>query len=282
MEKAGVPRRQALAAATADAPTRRMQRLADDMAVQMRQGATLVEAMQRHPEFFDPTITSLIAVGEKTGRLAAVLQKCGEMLKRREAHDTGMRNATRNAKITFGVMVICSLIQNHDGLPYAAAFGIAGYVLATQGYKRVTAIRRIYDAIFLEIPKLGTLLAQHSMGIFSSSLATTYSSGIDLRRGLAIATATIPNLALKAEIEKVLPRVVAGEPMYKAFAAAPHVDRMVISMLRAGETSGNIAHTLNETAGYYERSTAAALTALEQWATPLLTIILGLILYSGL
>ena len=282
MEKAGVPRRQAIEAASADASSKRMQRLADDMSLNMRAGATLTEAMQRHPKIFDATITGLIAVGEKTGKLGLVLQKCRELLKRRDEHEAGMRKATRNGKITFAIMVGLSLLQSKTEMPIQAGVLILFYLTVTVGYRHVPPIRRALDVLVLQVPKLGPLVMQNSMALFTGSLAITYSTGIDLRRGMVIAADTIPNLHLRDSIRQVLPRITAGEPMYKAFAASPYVDRLVLTMLRAGETSGNLAHTLNECADFYEKRTADALSALQVYAAPALSIILGLVLYGGL
>ena len=281
MEKAGVPITESLAAARDSAVTPKMARAVDGVLHEVRQGHPLHDAMGFYPKDFDETMIALITVGEKSGKMARVFGQCLEYVRRRDEHARLMRKATRQPKLSLLIILVLAAFRGHTDLPWVAA----GIVLSIAGFfaarKYLYVFRYLTDRLFLALPVLGTFVARDSWARFAASLAMLFEAGVDMRSALATAAESVPNLVIRQAAEDALPRVVKGASLLTAFRESRRMDKMALAMLKAGEDTGNFAHTLRELADYYEKSTSDALTALQQYTGPVLTIITGSILYLG-
>ncbi len=277
-----MPLRDALDAARDDAPDAKMQLMAANIAEGVRAGQSLAQALEYYPHYFSPTIIGLIAAGEKTGRLGRIFEKCRDILRRQADNAQRLRKVTRYPKISFAIFIGLSLLQNHTGLPYAAAAlcFVVALVWALRRY--VSAFQELTDRMMLFIPIVGPLLRQNSVAMFADSLALVYSAGMDMRQGLVVAAGTIPNLAVRADIVRVLPQVTAGQTLYKCLQSSRQFDGLALGMLRAGENSGNFDACLTQLAEYYNKKTDAAVTMAQQVIGPALTIIMGAVVTWGI
>jgi type IV pilus assembly protein PilC len=282
MEKAGVPIAQSLATARDAALTKKIHNAVDGVLHQVKQGHTLTEAMSFYPDIFDETNIRLVAVGEKGGKMARAYGLCLEYIRRRDEHARFMRKATRQPKISLAIILALAAFRGHTLLPWAA-FMIVTVSAAFWALRRfVMPFRYITDRMFVGSPILGPFVAQDSWARFAHSLSMLYEAGVDMRSGLMAAAATIPNLVIRDAAEDAIPRVINGASIHAAFREGGRMDKMALAMLKAGEDTGNFGRTLRELAEYYEKSTADALTALQQFSGPVLTIITGGVLYLGL
>jgi type IV pilus assembly protein PilC len=282
MEKAGVPITQSLAAARDAAEEKYVRTALDGLLHEIKNGHKLHEAMEFYPKVFDETMIGLIKLGEKSGKLARVFGQCLEYVRRRDEHARLMRRATREPKISGAIILGLAVFKNHTALPWAAAI-LAAFITAFVLARRVLPwFRYMTDRLFLAIPKLGPLVAQDSWARFAASLALLFEAGVDMRSGLRIAAAGIPNLVIREAAESAIPPIEAGSSLHAAFRDTKRMDKMSLAMIKAGEDTGNFSQTLRELADYYEKRTAEALTALQQLSTPILTIILGIVLFVTL
>ncbi len=279
MEKAGVPLRQSLEAARDDADNTAVKKRLLFMAEDLRAGRTLSEAMAQHPRFFDAAVVRLIAAGEKSGRLARVFETCRNHVKRAEDHARKMRAALRYPKIAGVIILGLAVIRNHSEMPVIAAVVYGGWLLFWLLRRYSATFKYWTDKMFLGIPIVGRVVKADSWARYASALALMFEAGIPLREALAAAAGCVPNLGVREAAENAVPRVVAGAPLYQAFADGAHVDRMMLSMLKAGEVSGNLAHTLGEVADWNDKRTDDALTSLHQTAGPFMTLVLGALVF---
>ncbi|MEZ0224934.1 MAG: type II secretion system F family protein [Alphaproteobacteria bacterium] len=282
MEKAGVPITQSLATARDAAEEKIISAALDGVLHEIKNGQKLHEAMTFYPKVFDETMIGLIKLGEKSGKLARVFGQCLEYVRRRDEHARMMRKATREPKISGAVIFGLAIFKNHTALPWVAALLAFFITLFIAARRYILPFRYITDRLFLTIPKLGPLVAQDSWAHFAESLAMLYEAGVDMRSGLRIAAAGIPNLIIREAAERAIPPIEAGSSLHAAFRDTKRMDKMALAMIKAGEDTGNFSQTLRELADYYEKRTAEALTALQQVSTPILTIILGIVLFVTL
>ncbi len=282
MEKAGMPLRDALEAARDDAPDAKMQLMAANIVEGVRAGQPLHQALEYYPRYFSPTIIGLIAAGEKTGRLGRIFEKCRDILRRQADNAHRMRKVTRYPKISFAIFIGLALLQHHTGLPYAAAALTAAVITVWALRRYLSIFREMTDRLMLFIPAVGALVRQNSIAMFADSLALVYSAGMDMRQALVVAAGTIPNIAVRADIERVLPQITAGQTLYKCLQSSRQFDGLSLGMIRAGENSGNFDACLTQLSEYYNKKTDAALTMVQQVIGPLLTIVMGAIVTWGL
>jgi type IV pilus assembly protein PilC len=282
MEKAGIPIVKSLAAARDEATHKGLRAALEGIVHEVKGGHSIHEAMGFYPDIFDSTMISLVGVGERSGKMARVFGQCLEYVRRRDEHARLMRKATREPKISAAIIMGLAIFRRQTMLPWAAA-AIAAVCFIWWGMRRLSSdFRYMTDRLILALPRLGPLVAQDSWARFAASLAMLFEAGVNMRSGLGIAAASIPNLVIRQAAEEAIPHVVAGQSLHKAFRDTRRMDSLALAMIKAGEDTGNFSHTLRELADFYEKRTADALTALQQFAGPVLTIITGSILYFGL
>jgi type IV pilus assembly protein PilC len=282
MEKAGVPLLAALTSARDDATLKPLKKDLDGMLAQVKTGAQLSEAMALYPRYFDEPLRQLVAIGEKSGRLAQVFGLALDYVRKRDEHIRLMKRATREPKISGAIIIGLALFRRHTAMPIMAGSVIGAYAAFWLLRRFVSPFRALTDMLVLHVPRLGRLVAQDSFARFAECLALLYAAGVELRQGLAIAAGAVPNQTLRRALEDALPSIRDGASLHEAFAKTGRMDNMALAMIRAGEDTGNLSATLKELADYYEKNTADALTAVQQLAAPVLTIIVGAMLYLGL
>ena len=88
---------------------------------------------------------------------------------------------------------------------------------------------------------------------FTLDLSTILSSGIPITQGLADLGDSSEHNKLKAVIDDVLASINAGSSLSAAFERHPRVfDTLYVSIVRAGETSGNLDRVLADLASFLE------------------------------
>lgn len=282
MEKAGVPLRQSLEAARTDADDSGLRRVLSWMAEDVRAGSKLSEAMAAHGAFFDPVTVRLIAAGEKAGRLTQVFTVCGAHVAQAAQYARKMASAMRYPKIAGLIIIGLALLRGHSTMPYIAAYVVGGALLFAAARRYIAPFRNVTDYLLLYIPVVGRLVLADSWARFAEALAMLYDAGVPLRDALSTAAECVPNAAIRESAQAAVPLVGGGLSLHDAVARAGRADRMTLTMLRTGERSGNLGHTLREVSSWHDKESDNAMTALHQTAGPVLTIILGAMVYFGL
>lgn len=280
MEKAGVPVRQMLEVAAEDSGHRAITRACVWMLHDIKAGGKLSEAMAQHPQIFNPVMVSLVAAGEQTGRMAHVLEACFDHCLQMDAFQHDMRKATRNFKFSAVIILGLMLLLGRTAVPLATA-GIAVTAAVFIGaYFFVPAFRRFFHYLFIVTPGVGVFLRHLEMARFADMLALYYNAGVPLFDAFPGAVNMVQNLSMRDVIQRACDRVVAGERFDAAFSSLPYVEHGFLNMLSVGETSGNLGHTMREAANYYRDQMSDSLHKLQTTTGPLLTILLGAVVYA--
>lgn len=279
-EKAGVPIFDSIRMAVEEAGSRSLKRRIKIILGMMEDGHLLSEGMMTAPLLFDEMIVRFVEIGEETGHMGAMFERCAEYLRRLEEHARQMRRATRNAKFTFGIMAFLAAVFHHDNTLVLNAIYLAVLISSVLTLRRLSRIfRYATDMLILRLPWIGPLVRQYSYARFAEGLSILYSSGVDLKKSLHSAVLCIPNLRLRDKVEDVLPLIDGGLSLFRAFSQARIFDARGLAMLRAGETSGNLSAALREWAEYHDTRIEEEITAVQQFAGPLCSLLLGGLLF---
>src|SRR5690242_2882480 len=109
----------------------------------------------------------------------------------------------------------------------------------------------------LKIPGLGGRTKMKDLAIFARQFATMTSSGMTLLRSLAIMEEQTSVASLKAAIGETRSDVAGGVSLSTAMAKHDKIfPRLMIAMIRAGETGGMIDQALEQIAESLEKDTA--------------------------
>jgi type IV pilus assembly protein PilC len=109
----------------------------------------------------------------------------------------------------------------------------------------------------IKIPGLGNRVKLKDLAVFARQFATMTSSGMSLLRSLAILEEQTSSLPLKKAIGEVRSDVATGAGLSASMAKHDRVfPRLMIAMIRAGETGGMIDKALEQIAESLEKDTA--------------------------
>src|SRR5581483_314696 len=180
-------------------------------------GASLADAMRKHPKTFDPLFTNMIAAGEAGGILDTILKRLATYIEKA----VKLAGQVKSAMIyPIAVIVIAGIVVGvilWKVIPtFAALFQGLGAELplptrvvifasdnlvkyfpvllvvgggAGYGFRQYYATengRRVIDRIVLKAPILGDIMRKISVARFCRTLATLISSGVPILDGLEI------------------------------------------------------------------------------------------------
>jgi type IV pilus assembly protein PilC len=271
-------------------------------------GATMADAMKKHPAIFTSLYTNMVAAGEASGSLDTVLRRLAEY---QEASD-GLRRKIQGAmaypSIVAGVAIIVTIVMLmfvvptfakmfvdmggtlplptkivmmiSDFVQHYILFAVAGIIagsIALSYYYRTDEGKLVIDTFKLRIPVIGDLLRKTAISRFSQTLATLLSSGITILDALSITAKTAGNRLLEKGLMRTLEKISGGltiaEPLKETGVFPP----MVIHMIAVGERTGDLPEMLAKIAEFYNEEVDAAVEALTSIIEPIMIVFMGAI-----
>jgi type IV pilus assembly protein PilC len=287
------------------APRASMGRIWYDVAGRIQEGASLADAMSRHPRF-SQMVVQLIRVGEQTGHLEPVLLRAAERMEQARRLLASVLTAlfypalvlvmavgvtafmvfsvipklekflaTIGRKLpamTQSLLDITGFVQSY--LPYAAialavlAIGLTALYLWPPG-------RLVIDGTLLRVPLVGGLLRLAGTVSFASAMAALLRSGITLLEGLRTAERLQSNHYLARQVAEARDGVMHGgtlaEPLAREKAFMPLLSRMIA----VGESAGTLDDVLEEVAKFYESQLQSSIRRLAAIIEPVIIIVVG-------
>jgi len=269
-------------------------------------GASLADAMKKHPKAFSNLYTSMIAAGEAGGILDIILQRLASYIEKVVRLQAQVRSAmiypVTVLLIAAGVVwiilwkVIPVFAQLFAGLgadlPYltrvvvaasnfVGRFGIwvllalGGIYYLIKRYHKTHGGRRVIDGLALKLPIIGMLVRKIAVARFCRTLATLTSSGVPILEGLEITAKTSGNAIIEDAIMAVRKAVEEGKTISGPLAETKVFPPMVVQMINVGEQTGALDQMLNKIAEFYEEEVDVAVAGLMKLIEPLMIVILG-------
>ena len=272
-------------------------------------GASLAEAMRKHPKAFDELYCSMIAAGEAGGILDVILQRLSTYIEKVVRLKNQIRSALIYPSIVITVavgvvwvilrFVIPTFEQLFAGvggeMPFitravvAASKIVGDYSLllillvilaavAINRYHKTHRGRRVIDGLLLKMPVVGILLRKVAVARFCQTLATLTSSGVPILDGLEITARTSGNAILEDAIMAVRKSVEEGKTLSEPLAETKVFPPMVVQMIHVGEQTGALDQMLAKIAEFYEEEVDTAVAGLTKMIEPILIVFLGIVI----
>jgi len=270
------------------------------------EGRRLADAMSRQGKSFPPLYRAMIAAGEASGSLPAILERLADLQEREQLVRSKVLTAIiYPALLAFvAVLVVVALmtfvvpkvVDQFDtigqqlplltqlviglsdgmrllGLPLLG-LGLLGGFLFARGLRN-TAFRRRVDARLLALTLLGRMLRDLHAARLARTLATMIASGLPVLEGLVITARTVQNRVLQEATENMAGVIREGGSLSAAMRRSEVLPPLLVYMTASGENSGRLEIMLERAAEYLERElntvTAVALSLLE----PVIIIVMG-------
>lgn len=271
-------------------------------------GASLADAMRKHPKAFDPLFTNMVAAGEAGGILDTILKRLATYIEK----NVKLKGQVKSAMIyPVAVIVIAALVvavilwkviptfaQLFEGLgaelplPTRVViwmseslvsyfpFMVAGAVVLAWAFRTYYATeggRRVVDGGLLKAPILGDILRKIAVARFCRTLATLISSGVPILDGLDITARTSGNSIIEDAVLVTRKSIERGETIAQPLRETKVFPPMVVQMIGVGETTGALDTMLAKIADFYEEEVDTAVAGLLTLLEPVMIAFLGVI-----
>lgn len=161
-------------------------------------------------------------------------------------------------------------------LPILGALLLAYF--AVRGIERLNPRVVVVDQLKLRAPFLGRIAHENAIAVFARTLAILISGGIPVPESAEIAVATFANRFHHQQVLDVPDKIRQGNLLSAVLEEVPMMPRILVEMVRVGETSGNLTAVLDESAEYFERSLDNRIGTLISLIEPVIIIGLGVVI----
>ncbi len=271
-------------------------------------GASLADAMRKHPKAFDALYTNMIAAGEAGGILDTILKRLAVYIEKNVKLKGQVKSAmiypVAVLTIAAGVVAVILwkviptfaamfaglgadlpfftrvVIWMSNSLIRYMPFIIVGIVAGVFGFRQYYATsngRHVVDRVMLKLPILGLILRKISVARFCRTLSTLISSGVPILDGLDITARTSGNVIIEDAILATRKSIERGETVSGPLKETGVFPPMVTQMIGVGEATGALDTMLGKIADFYEEEVDTAVAGLLTLMEPLMIAILGVI-----
>jgi len=272
-------------------------------------GATLADAMRKHPKVFDDLYCNMIAAGEAGGILDTILQRLAVYIEK----IVRLRRAVRSAMIyPIAVLAIAALVvtiilwkviptfaalfaglgaelplptrvviwlSNFVGRYFLLLVILLGALLyALKRYHATYRGRRVIDGLLLKTPVLGLVLRKIAVARFCRTLATLISSGVPILEALEITAKTAGNAIVEDAIMATRKSIEEGKTISEPLKETEVFPPMVVHMIAVGEQTGALDAMLSKIADFYEEEVDAAVENMLTLLEPIMILFLGIVI----
>ncbi|KUJ74792.1 type II secretion system protein [Thiomicrospira sp. XS5] len=275
----------------------------------MEGGQSFSQALKPYENRLGSVYIALVAVGEKSGQMATVLDRLEAMLKWEESLAAKAKKVMVYPSIVglvvlavilmmmlFVVPELVSFIREMGGeLSFAteSLIAVSGFMqqyllelvlvpialwLGVKWWRKRSSDFRIQmDRLLFKTPLVGSVLYKLKVARFASTLAVMHSAGIHFGESLKLSATVVGNAYLQRNIERAMALIEEGETIHQAFALAEVFPSMAVRMVKVGEQTSNMDEALRNVSDYYDTEAKETIDRVEPAIEPFLTVVMALV-----
>ena len=277
-----------------------------DVRMDVEKGASLSQALARHPKVFNRLFVAMVRAGETGGVLDSVLLQLADIIEKQVELKRKIKSAmTYPVAVLFLVLLIVTamlifvvptfetLYADLGGtlpLPTRILLAVSAFmvkwapIIVVAEVAAVFAFRKwitsergraAWDAFKLRVPIFGNLVHKTVLTRFSRTFAVLLRSGVPILEALEITSETVNNTVAAAAIKETQEAVKRGESVASQLQQHAIFPPMVVQMLAVGEETGQVDTMLEKVADFYDQEIEAIVDALTSLLEPLLIVVMG-------
>ena len=303
---AGTPLMESLWVSAAQSQSIKMRSVVRTIAERVAGGLSLHQAAADYPKVFDRQWIEVIKTGEASGKMADVLASLTEHIVAMKEMRGKIISAMIYPIIMLVVAVTAVAVMLWKVVPVFADFfkesgsklpgitqtvidmsnflqekglyligGVVAVVMALRYYLRTPTGRRIFNQIAITVPVIGDCAVEAYMERFATNMVLLLKSGLPLLEALGSMQGVFhSNVIYREALHVIQQRVGSGTGLATALEEAGLFTTMLVSMVKVGEESGELALVLGQVATYYRRRVEGTLTRITGMIEPI--VILGM------
>lgn len=272
-------------------------------------GASLAEALSRHPRVFNDLYVNMVAAGEASGALDGILIQLSEFLEEwQRIRDVVVTALTYPlflvAFAAAAVTVIMTLVVPKFANVFADVGGklpaptkmliafseglraywwvwllcAAAVATGAVSYLRSRSGKEWLDRKIIDLPLVGDLVVKVQVSRFSRVLGTLVRGGVPILKALEIVTKTLTNSVFARSVTRAQSGLKEGqgvaEPLRKAGVFPP----LFLHMVAVGEETGKLEEMLLTTARTYDREVEQGAKRLLSLFEPIIILVVGMVI----
>ena len=300
----GIPMLDALDALEEAAVTDNLKKVVNTLKKRVTGGAQLSAAMDEQSAVFSNFYVKMVQAGEASGTLPNIFAQIREFTIRDMEAKAKVKKAMRYPMFVGIALILAGYVQisvvlpkmaatmfsNLDELPLPtrimlgfsdllSAYGLIFVVIvgsAIAGIKYYTKTPEggyNFDALMLNLPKIGSMLRSTAVSRFAQMLNVLVSSGVQVVDALAIAGETVDNKVYEKDLKKARKDVLGGTPMSVALQSK-YMPDMAVSLISIGERTGALSEMLEGVADYFTSDMDDKIDGLTSAIEPIMTLII--------
>ena len=272
----------------------------------VEKGASLSQALAKHPKVFTKLYVSMVRAGEIGGVLDSVLLRLADTIEKQVELRGKVKSAMTYpvAVLALVLLIVAAMLlfivpifkDLYDGLggtlPLPTRMLLAVSTIMTKFLPIVLVLvavavwlfrrwiktdsgRMAFDSFKLRVPIFGGLVQKTALARFSLTLSALLRSGVPILESLEIVSDTVSNSVMASAIKDVQQAVKGGEAIHRPLANHKVFPPMVVQMMAVGEETGALDEMLEKIGEFYEQEVEATVDALTSLLEPLLIVVLG-------
>lgn len=271
------------------------------IAFRLNAGEELSSSLRQYPKVFEPIAIGLIEAGEAGGILEQVLDRIALLLEERAKIRGQIIGALiypalvlfLAISISLGLLIfivpkfktmfdgmgaelpaLTSFMLSLSNFVTSAAFAIGaptaifiGIFLFRKYYSSKRG-RLIVDTNVLKIPLFGDLLLRSEMAGMCDTLSTLVNAGIPIVEGINRCISASSNELIRQTLQKSILLITQGQELNYSMGRSNVFPKLVISMIKIGEETGQLSFMLEKLATFYKREVESTVSALTKAMEP--------------
>ncbi len=314
--RTGIPLSDALGALIDEEKDPLLNPVLRDVRERVISGTPLARALAEHPLLFPPLYSNMVAAGEASGTLDAILKRLADFL----SGQNRVRGrlvaaliypvllvAVAILAIAFLMIVVIPQLEANLSsmgvdMPFLTRWLIGASRVFAVGWwipllgaaaawtaiaslcRRSVAFRLALHGIVLRIPLFGTLIKKQAIVRFSHTMSTLLESGIPAVDALDIVRSLMGNAVMQETVGAIRQRIIEGADIARPMRASGIFPPVVAYMISVGERTGELDKVLAQLSESFEEEIDAAIERFLSLISPIMIICLavaiGLIVLS--
>jgi len=304
----GVPLLRSLEVIRQQTPHKNLATVLEDIHTRVQEGATLADAMARHPRAFGELATSIVRAGGEGGFMEQALDRLAKFTEQQDELKGKVIGALAYPAILFimGTAVVNVLIiffvpkfedifadlRKRGELPIVTdwllwlshtmqsygIFLVAGAIffgLFVRNRLQREEGRLWLDRWRLKIPVVSGIYLSLAVSRFCRVLGTLLGGGVPIVRSLEISADSTGNRVLSTTVREAAENISAGQSLAAPLQASGQFPPDVVEMIAVGEQSNNLETVLPHVADTLERDTWRRLDLFVRLLEPLMLLMLA-------
>jgi type IV pilus assembly protein PilC len=307
MIDSGIPMVKALSSLVSQmSASQRLQIILEEISSDVESGASLSEALLRHPDVFFEQEVGMIQSGEASGQLSGVLNNLAKDTEKAYQIRSKVKSAMMYPIVVFALLIavvvgmmvfvipkLKDLFESNEAeLPMVTKIvvAISDFIIEQRVvlvvsvlalflffllFKKTDIGRYLIDQFKIKVPIFGQLFKKAYLSRFARSLSNLLDSNVSIVKAIEITANSVGNEVYKRRLILSMEDVKQGIPLAESLTESDLFPPMLVNMVEVGEKTAQLDEISGKVATFYENEVDTAVSGISKILEPIILIIIG-------